>query len=97
MDLIFPVILVVLSSAVAYHLAKRRLTLRPFAETVRMLVDCIGVSVLFLAFNLVAGALTILLIRGLTPIFVSLYSLDNIVFPVLSGVQGLMFRFWWQH
>ena len=62
-----------------------------------MLVDCMGVCVLFLTFNIVAGALTILLIRSLKPIFVSLYTLDNIVLPVLSVVQGLIFRFWWQH
>ena len=79
------------------RLAKRRFALRPIADAVQMLVDCMGVCVLFLAFNIVAGALAILLIRSLTPIFVSLYTLDNIVLPVLSVVQGLIFRFWWQH
>ena len=97
MDLIFPLALVILSSAGAYRLAKRRLALRPIGDAVQMLIDCMGVCVLFLAFNIVAGALTILLVRSLTPIFVSLYTLDNIVLPVLSVVQGLIFRFWWQH
>ena len=97
MDLIFPLTLVALSSAGAYRLARPRFALRPIADAVQMLVDCMGVCVLFLAFNIFAGGLTILLIRSLTPISVSLYTLDNIVLPVLSVVQGLIFRFWWQH
>src|SRR5688572_28781963 len=87
---------VVRSSAVAWFLARRRLVARPLAEAVHMLVDCIGTCVLFFACNLVAGALTILLIRGVTSAFVSSYSLDIMTLFILSVGQGFVFRFLWR-
>jgi hypothetical protein len=94
MNMILPAV-VVASSVGAYFLARRRLDVRPIAEAAQMLVDCIGVSVLFLAFNLIAGALTILFVRRVTFVFVSLYSLDSPILLVFSVAQGLVFRFLW--
>src|SRR5688572_17363117 len=92
--MLFPLVLVITSSALAYWQAKRRLSRKSLSKAVGMLVDCIGTCVVFLAFNLVVGVLAILLIRGLTSAFVSVYALDSVVLTVLSVGQGLLFCFW---
>ena len=92
--MLFPLILVITSSSLAYGLSRRRLGTKSVSEAVGMLVDCIGTSVVFFAFNLVVGVLAILLIRSLTSVFLSVYALDSVVLPVLSVGQGIVFCFW---
>jgi hypothetical protein len=74
--------------------------LRPGAgsiyRAVRELVDWAGLFAIFFALNLALGAVLILLIRGLTPRFVALYSLENLLLVVLSGAQAFVFQVLWR-
>ena len=63
---------------------------------IRALFEWIGASALFVVFNVVIGAVIILLIRSLTTHFVALYGLQSLVLLVLSLAQGFVFQFWWR-
>lgn len=77
-------------------------TLRPPAaagsivQALRALLDWAGMFAIFLAANLTLGGAVILLIRALTPRFVALYALDNLLILVLSAAQAFVFQAWWK-
>jgi len=50
----------------------------------------------FLAANLTLGAAVILLVRALTPRFVALYTLENLLLLILSAAQAFVFQAWWK-
>ena len=98
MDSLGCFLILVPTSFGAYFAARRlgplRLAeLRPAALDV---VDCIGVSVLFLVCNLALGAGLLLGFRALTGRFVSVYVLNDVTMPILSSVQALVFIRWWE-
>jgi hypothetical protein len=51
---------------------------------------------IFLTANLMLGTAVILLIRALTPHFVALYALENLLMLVLSAAQAFVFQAWWR-
>ena len=51
---------------------------------------------IFLAANVALGAAVILLIRGFTPHFVTLYTLESVLLLVLSAAQAFIFQISWR-
>jgi hypothetical protein len=65
-------------------------------QALTALVDWAGMFAIFLAANLALGGAVIMLIRALTPRFVALYALDNLLMLVLSAAQAFVFQAWWK-
>jgi len=65
-------------------------------QALRALLDWAGMFALFLAANLMLGAAVILMIRALTPRFVALYTLENLLMLILSAAQAFVFQAWWR-
>ena len=65
-------------------------------QAVRALLDWAGMFAVFLAANLTLGAAVILLVRALTPRFVALYTLENLLLLILSAAQAFVFQAWWK-
>src|SRR5688572_13284860 len=98
LDDIFIPLIVAITTSIAY-LAGRRFVASSrmsLADAVRGLMECIGAFLIFLCLNVVSGVALILLVRSITPRFVSLYALQDVLLIILSAVQGLLFRFWWR-
>jgi hypothetical protein len=57
-------------------------------------LETIGVAVIFFAANLAAGAAVIVGMRLLAGIFISVYAMDDLVLPLLSAGQALLFQAW---
>jgi hypothetical protein len=74
----------------------RRLTTRSLLQAFGSLFDWAGLFTLFTTTNLALGVLLILLIRGFTPRFVSLYELENFLLLILSAVQAFVFHQLWK-
>ena len=64
-------------------------------QALKALLDWAGLFAIFLAANLMLGAAAILLIRALTPRFVALYVLENLLMLILSAAQAFVFQAWW--
>jgi hypothetical protein len=98
-ELIFMAALVGATTLVAFAAAK---ALSPSAaagsipQALRALLDWAGMFAIFLAANLMLGAALILLIRALTPRFVALYTLENLLMLILSATQAFVFQVWWR-
>ena len=94
MELILILLLVALTSAVAYYSLKRMRpsSVRSIREGLRAFFEWVGAFTLFLAANVMLGMAIILTIRGFTPRFVALYELENLVLLVLSAAQAFVFR-----
>lgn len=88
--------LVGLTSAGAYLFGLKALGLsaRDCKAAAGRMLECIGVSLLFLAANLAVALSVVLAVRHMTETFVPVYFLGDIVWPVLSFVQGLTFQWW---
>jgi hypothetical protein len=84
---VFILILVGLTSVGAYVLGARvlNLSVRSLRKAVGRMLECFGISLVFLVINLTAGMSIILAARALTDGFVSLYVL---------ALQGLTFLWW---
>ena len=65
-------------------------------HAIRALVDWAGMFVMFFGANAVLGAAVILLIRGITPHFITVYTIKNIHLLVLSAAQAFVFQKWWK-
>lgn len=90
--------LVVLTSLSAYTVGVRQSGMRERSLSLAFVtvLECLGTFSVFLAINLGLGALIIVLIRSITPQFVSLYIIGDIWLVVLSVLQGFMFQLWWR-
>ena len=66
---------------------------RPAVSTA---LGLIGVSAVFLVLNLSIGIAAILLVRFFTPLFVSIYVLNDMTLVGLSLLQGLVFGVWYR-
>jgi len=89
-------LLVGLTSAVAYAIGARRLGLRAAALPMALsgLLRCAGTIALFFIANVVLGLVLILTIRDLTATFLSVYLLDDEFLLYLSVCQGIAFECW---
>jgi hypothetical protein len=57
-------------------------------------LETIGVAVIFFAANLAAGTVFIIGMRFVAGAFVSVYAMDDLVLPLLSAAQSLLFQAW---
>ena len=98
-ELIFLAALVGATTLAAFAAAKA-LSPPPAARSVfqalKALLDWAGLFAIFLAANLLLGAAVILLIRALTPRFIALYELENLLMLILSAAQAFVFQAWWR-
>src|SRR6185369_1169188 len=97
MEVLVAIFLAVLTSAIAWRLSKRAWgSAGSLTEAAGALLDWAGLFSLFFAANMALGVLLILVIRSVTPFFVSLYLLDNGLSLILSAVQAFLFLHWWK-
>lgn len=66
----------------------------PLARAVCLTLELVGTAMCFLLGNLVVGLVIILGIRSLTPMFVSVYVLNDMSLVALSALQGTWFFCW---
>jgi hypothetical protein len=92
----FVLTLVLVTSALAYLITRRQqpLPTRSLLTAFGALLDWAGLFALFTSANLAIGTVLILLIRGFTPRFVSLYELESVFLLIFSGVQAFVFHQW---
>ena len=69
---------------------------KSFGYAIRAFVDWAGMFVIFFGANVVLATAVILLIRGITPYFVSIYTVEDIDLLVLSAAQAFVFQKWWK-
>jgi hypothetical protein len=91
-----PYVTVALTSLVAYLFAVKRLGLRPadLRGALARLADSVGSGLIFTLVNLAAAVGIVLVLRAVTGRFVSLYALDDVVWLVVSMLQGWIWRLW---
>ena len=97
-EVTFAVGLVIVTSLLAHRGSNkfRARSAMPISAAVRALFDWAGVFVLFFAANLALGAVVILLLRGITGRFYTLYGLENFLLLILSAAQAFVFQMWWR-
>ena len=97
MELFVAIFLVILTSVIAWQLSKRVwVGTGSLAEAAGALLDWVGLFSLFFGANVALGVLFVLVVRSVTPLFVSLYLLDSAVLPILSAVQAFLLLHWWR-
>src|SRR5687767_9242073 len=96
MELAFLLGVPVLTSLLAYAAGRRWLGLSSdhLSAAVARLLELLGIGLLFLVLNLAVGVMVILSLRTLTPVFLSIYLLNDLSLVGLSVVQGLLFECW---
>lgn len=96
-DLMFFLGLIAVTTLIAGSAARlvRPAPERSVGHAIRALVDWAGMFAIFFGANAVLGAAVILLIRGITPYFISIYTIDNVHLFVLSAAQAFVFQKWW--
>jgi hypothetical protein len=67
---------------------------RQLMRAVAVVLDGIGISLIFFIINLLVGAILIIVLRQLMGKFVSIYILQDISLLILSFIQGLVFQKW---
>ena len=98
-ELIFMAALVGATTLAAFAAAKAlspQTVAGSILQALRALLDWAGMFAIFLAANLMLGAAVILMIRALTPRFVALYTLENLLMLILSAAQAFVFQAWWR-
>lgn len=96
MSQLFLLGLAVATSLIAYLVGRGALglSLPTLASAVARAFELIGMSMLFLAINVAVGLFLILSVRILTPLFLSVYLLNDASLIGISFVQGLVFETW---
>ena len=94
-QLLIPV-LVGVTSVAAYLVGAKglRLSRGCIHKAVRRMLECVGVTLIFLGVNLGAAVIVILAARALTQEVLSLYLATDDTLLMLSLVQGLIFQGW---
>ena len=89
-------LLVSITSLGAFLLGTRCLGLRAsgLRRAGRRVLECAGLTVLFLAANLAVGGAAVLGLRVVTGGFVSVYALNDVTLVGLSALQALAFAWW---
>ena len=59
-------------------------------------LEVIGLFVVLFALNVTLALLWVLVTRALTGWFVSVYLVDDVTIPVVSLLQALVLRWWWE-
>ncbi len=73
-----------------------RLPLRGLPRALGKTLEVVGLTILFAGINLFAGGSIVLLVRGLTGRFASLYVMNDVVLLVFSTLQALVSQAWWE-
>jgi hypothetical protein len=96
MEATFIAALAGLTSIGAYYVGARALGLPSgrLGAAVGKMLESVGMILIFLAVNLTASVLIVLVVRGVTSTFVSAYATDDAVWLGLSLIQGLAFQAW---
>lgn len=96
-DILIPCI--VLTTTLIACLAGRA-TSQPAHTSLRTAIagvlECIGAFALFFALNVILGTTLVFAARAAGLQFVSAYALKDSTLLILSALQGLFFRFYWQ-
>ena len=97
MELGFALLLFLLTMIFAYLLANRvrPLRIQSLVTAAGTLLEWTGLCTVFLAANLALGLLLILAIRGLTPLFISVYELENLFLLILSAAEAFVVQQCW--
>ena len=96
MEQVFILALVGSTSVGAYLVGAKGLGLSGtgIRRAVSKMLECLGMTLVFLAINITVAVVAILAARVLTRGFVSLYSAADETLLVLSLIQGLAFQWW---
>ncbi len=88
--------LIGLTSIQLYILGRKGLGLsaQTLGAAAAKMLECVGAALVFFGVNLAVAGLTILAIRKLTGMFLSLYPANDVVWLILSSLQGLTFQWW---
>jgi len=91
-----PYLAIALTSLLAYLVAVKRLGRRPadLPRALARVADSLGAGLIFTVVNLAAAGALVLGLRALTGRFFTLYSLDDVVWLVVSLLQGWIWRLW---
>ncbi len=96
MDRLLLFVCLAVTSLAGYWLGRKLLgfdRVRP-VPVLSSVLEVLGVSVIFLAANVLLGALAAIAVRTLTSHFVGLYLFSDAVLLLLSLLQGLAFWSW---
>ena len=63
-------------------------------RAVALVLETIGLAVVFFAANIAGGTAFIIGVRLLAGVFISVYAMDDLVLVVLSVAQALVFQAW---
>lgn len=69
---------------------------RSLRYSLQLLLECIGACVVFVGANLCLGFVLVLLVRGLTGWFISLYDVSDSLLATFSILQGFVVQLWWR-
>lgn len=96
MGQVFIPILLGVTSVGAYLVGAKGLKLSGTAvqKAVSKMLECLGLTFVFLGVNITVGVIVILAARAMTGGFVSLYLAGDESLLVLSLIQGLVFQGW---
>ncbi len=67
---------------------------RSLRAALGQLLQCLGAVAVFALINLTLAAVLIVGVRTFTPWFVSLYLLDDVVWLIVSVLQGIAWSLW---
>lgn len=92
------VVVVIITSSVAYlvGVAGFGLSRADLRAAVGRVFECVGLTLIFYAANLLVGILAVLGVRVLANAFLSLYLADETLLD-LSFIQGFTFAYWRDH
>jgi hypothetical protein len=98
MDKLYVPLLVLMTSAFGYLLARRRWGTQSqhLRQAVRTTLELIGCWVLVYGVNLLFGLVLILLIRRFTGFFISVYVLGGLMPVLFTVLQALVFYHLWR-
>ena len=88
--------IVIVTSLGAYIVGTRVFALSrdKLVAAIMEMLECLGLTIVFLFINLAAGTALVLGLRTLTGRFISIYWLNDTSLVVLSLVQALAFHCW---
>lgn len=96
MEKAFLLTLVGVTSVGLYVLGGKRFgcSARGLQAAVAKVVECVGATLLMFGLNLAVAGMSILALRTLTGMFISLHPVNDVVWLVLSLLQALTFEWW---
>ena len=81
-------------SACVFAVIRLRMPAGGLARALAGMADVVGTGVVFALLNVATGAAAVFALRAATGHFVSLYSLDDVMWVVVSLLQGCLWRLW---